>query len=173
VTSLREFGEAVGDAVLDGVGRVSARVQERRPLAADLLESDDAYLVVFDAPGATEPDVQVRFEDDAVQVRVDRFRDFHEGFEMRVPGRGLSLDGEVRLPAGANVDPADATATLTEAGTLQVRLPKADPDDDGPIDIATGSEDAVTDAEDEADASDASDASDDADAPEDHSDADA
>jgi len=136
MTSLRELGEAVGDAVLEGVGRVSARVQERRPLAADLLESDDAYLVVFDAPGATEADVQVQFEDDAVRVRIDRFREFREGFEMRVPGRGLSLDGEVALPAGASVDPEAATATLTDAGTLQVRVPKTDSDDGGPIDVA-------------------------------------
>ncbi|MFB6192404.1 MAG: Hsp20/alpha crystallin family protein [Haloarculaceae archaeon] len=137
MTSLREVGEAVGDAVLDGVGRVSARVQERRPLAADLLESDDAYLVVFDAPGATEADVEVRFENGAVRVRVDRFREFHEGFEMRVPGRGLSLDGEVDLPAGASVDPEAASATLTDAGTLEVRVPKTDPGDDGPVDIST------------------------------------
>ena len=109
---------------METVGRASSRVQERRPLPVDLLESDDAYLAVFDAPGTTSSDVQVRFEDNAVEVRIDRFRDFHEGFDMLVPGRGLSLDGKVTLPADADVDPDEASATLRTNGTLEVRVPK-------------------------------------------------
>ncbi|TSD08948.1 Hsp20/alpha crystallin family protein [Haloglomus irregulare] len=122
--SLRDLGESVGEAVLDGVGRASARLQERRPLAADVLESEDAYLVVFDAPGAEREDVQVRYDGAEVGVRVDRFREFQDGFEMRVPGRGLSLSGEVTLPVGADVDVDAAEATLTENGTVRVRVPK-------------------------------------------------
>jgi HSP20 family molecular chaperone IbpA len=126
--SLREVGESVGEAVLDGVGQASARLQERRPLAADVLESDDAYLVVLDAPGAEHEDVQVRYEGNVVTVRVDRFRDLQEGFEMRVPGRGLSLSGEVDLPEGAHVDVEAAEATLTDNGTVRVRVPKRAPE---------------------------------------------
>jgi HSP20 family molecular chaperone IbpA len=126
--SLREVGESVGEAVLDGVGQASARLQERRPLAADVLESDDAYLVVLDAPGAEHEDVQVRYEGNVVAVRVDRFRDLQEGFEMRVPGRGLSLSGEVDLPEGAHVDIEAAEATLTDNGTVRVRVPKRAPE---------------------------------------------
>jgi len=122
--TLREIGKSVSDAVVKQVGRATSRLQESRSLAADVLESDDAFLVVFDAPGATGSDVQVRFADGAVLVRVDRFRDFHEGFEMRFPGRGLSLDGRAELPDGAAVDPEAATATLTDAGELRVELPK-------------------------------------------------
>jgi len=47
-----EFARSLGDTILENVGRAAGRVQERTPLPADLLESDDAYLVVFDAPGA-------------------------------------------------------------------------------------------------------------------------
>jgi HSP20 family protein len=122
--SLREVGESVGEAVLDQVGQASARLQERRPLAADVLESDDAYLVVFDAPGAESADVQVRYEGHTVAVRVDRFREFQEGFETRVPGRGLSLSGEVDLPTGAEVDVDAAEATLTDSGTIRIHVPK-------------------------------------------------
>ncbi|WP_327052821.1 Hsp20/alpha crystallin family protein [Halomicrococcus gelatinilyticus] len=122
--TLRDIGRSVGNAVFQRVGRAASRMQESRPLPADLLESDDAYLVVFDAPGATGSDVQVRFADGAVLVRVDRFREFHEGYGMVFPGRGMSLDGEVELPADADVDPTAANATLTDAGTLQVRIPK-------------------------------------------------
>ncbi|WP_132057389.1 Hsp20/alpha crystallin family protein [Halorussus amylolyticus] len=122
--NLRKLGRSVGGAVLQRVGRAASKVQESKPLPVDLLESDDAYLVVFDAPGATGSDVQVRYADGAVLVRIDRFRDYHEGFEMLFPGRGLSLDGQAELPADALVDAEEASATLTEHGTLEVRVPK-------------------------------------------------
>ena len=126
---IRELGEAIGDTVVESVGRAVGRTQEQRPLPAALLESDDAYLAVFDAPGIECADVQVRFEDGEVRVRLDRFREFHEGYEMRFPGRGLSLDGSARLPDGATVDPSGASATLGQNGALQVRVPKDEPVD--------------------------------------------
>jgi HSP20 family molecular chaperone IbpA len=147
---IRELGESLGDTVVESVGRAVGRTQERRPLPADVLESDDAYLVVFDAPGVEGSDVQVRFENNAVLVRFDRFRDFHEGFEMRFPGRGLTLDGEATIPPDAAVDPDGATATLNDDGTLQVRIPKLD----GETDDTVAAED-----DDERDNSDAADPS--------------
>lgn len=121
-----EIGKSVSNRVAESVGRVASRVQESRPLAVDLLESDDAYLAVFDAPGVSGGDVQVRFENGEVLVRLERFREFYEDFEMRSPGRGLSLDGHVRLPEGATIDAEAATATLKDNGTLHVRIPKGD-----------------------------------------------
>jgi HSP20 family molecular chaperone IbpA len=122
---IRDIGESVGETVFETVGRAVSRVQETRPVPADLLESDDAYLVVFDAPGAQAEDVQVRFEDGRVHVRIDRFREFYEGFEMQFPGRGLTLHGSVDLPE-TPVRAAEATAELQDDGTLHVRVPKAD-----------------------------------------------
>jgi len=127
---IREVGESVGRVVLSGIGRASSRVQERRPLPADLLESDDAYLAVFDAPGARAGDVDVRFESDTLTVRIDRFRDLHEDYEMRFPGRGLSLTGSVTFPESADVEAGAADATLTQNGTLEVLIPKRDPDEE-------------------------------------------
>ena len=124
MSPIRELGESAANAVLDRIGRGVSRMQERKPLAGDVLESDDAYLVVFDAPGATRSDVQVRFVDGAVEVRIDRFRDFFEDFEMRFPGRGLSLSGRVDLPDG-DVNADAATATLAGNGTLRVHVPKS------------------------------------------------
>ncbi len=121
---LKELGESIATNALERVGRGVARFHERTPLPSDLLESDDAFLVVFDAPGARQKDVQVRFVDNEVRVAIDRFRDFHEGYEMRFPGRGLSLDGAVALPEGVAVDPEGATATVTRSGTLEVVVPK-------------------------------------------------
>jgi HSP20 family molecular chaperone IbpA len=143
---LRDIGESAIEGLLERVGRGVSKVQERRPLAYDLLESEDAYLVVFDAPGTTNSDIQVQFREDAVEVKVDRFREFHEEFEMRFPGRGLSLDGTAELPEGASVDPTDAEATLAENGTLRVRIPKDE--DDGPVDVAEESEADTDDTDD-------------------------
>jgi len=127
---IREVSRSLGRAVMDGIGRAAGRFQERRSLPADLLESDDAYLAVFDAPGATAADVAVRFEGGGLSIRIDRFRDFHDGYEMRVPGRGLALSGSVELPEGAAVDAEAATATVTERGTLEVTIPKVERDDE-------------------------------------------
>lgn len=121
---IRDLGESVGSTVLENVGRAMGRAQEQRTLPVDLLESDDAYLAVFDAPGALSSDVQVQYRDGRVEVRIDRFRGFHEGFEMRYPGRGLSLDGSVTLPSDARVDVDAASARLNDNGTLAVRVPK-------------------------------------------------
>ena len=132
---------AAGEAAKQ-VGRVASRVQEATALPVDVLESDDAYLLVFDAAGAAASDVQVRYRRNAVEVRIDRFREHHEGFEMRFPGRGMSLDGRARLPGDAVVDAEAATATLRDNGTLAVRLPKREtPGSDEPIVVETGQTD--------------------------------
>ena len=123
---LRQAGRTLGRAALRRLGRTASRVQEARPLRPDLLEGEDAFVAVFDAPGATASDVQVRFDDGKVRVRIDRFRDHHEGFEMRYPGRALSIDGRARLPREATVDAEAATATLRANGTLEVHVPKAE-----------------------------------------------
>jgi len=122
---MRQLTRSIGDTIFENLGRAAGRFQENRPLPADVLESDDAYLVVFDAPGVTATDVQVRYVEDRVEVRIDRFRDFHDGFEMVYPGRGLALAGSATLPDGATVGTDSATATLRDDGTLQVRIPKA------------------------------------------------
>ena len=134
MTKLGEIGGSAVRSLMERAGRGVSRVQERKPLPYDLLESDDAYLVVFDAPGVEPSDVQVRFVEGEVQVRADRFRAFHEGFETRFPGRGLALSGRAQLPPDAVVDAESADATLTENGTLQVNIPKEADSTDVPLD---------------------------------------
>ncbi|GGL32458.1 heat-shock protein Hsp20 [Halarchaeum grantii] len=123
------YGAAATRAVLKRVGRAASRLQARTPLAVDVLESDAEYLVVFDAPGAEERDVDVEVSDAAVRVSLDRFRDYREGFETVLPGRALSLDGRAELPRDAIVDPEAARARLNDDGTLYVFVPKAEPVD--------------------------------------------
>jgi HSP20 family molecular chaperone IbpA len=142
------IGESIGNAIFENLGRAAGRVQENKPLPADLLESEDAYLVVFDAPGAVASDLQVRYVEDRVEVRLDRFRAFYDEFEMRYPGRGLALDGSVTLPEDAVVDPDAATATLKKDGTLHVRVPKVDADEDAEADDVAEHDEAEMDADD-------------------------
>ncbi|TQQ79752.1 Hsp20/alpha crystallin family protein [Halonotius terrestris] len=128
MSRLETYGREAINTVLERVGRGIGHVQERKPLEYDLLESDDAYLVVFDAPGASKEDVQVRYINNELEVRIDRFREFYEGFEMRVPGRGLTLSGTAELPDAASITTGTTSpeATLTQEGTLHVRIPKSE-----------------------------------------------
>jgi len=121
---IRNWGRSLGTTFFETVGRAVGQAQEHRPLPVDLLESDDAFLAVFDAPGATASDVQVRFVEGRIEVRVDRFRAFHEGFDMVFPGRGLALDGRIELPEDQSVDPSSADAVLKDVGELHVTVPK-------------------------------------------------
>jgi HSP20 family protein len=144
----REFAESVGSEVLKRAGRAASRFQEESPLPVDMLEGDDEYLLVFDAPGADASDVQVSYEGDSeVRVRVDRFRGFREGFEMVFPGRGLTLEGSAKLPEDAVVDAESARAELNDDGTLYVFLPKRG-DDATTIDV-TVTDDDESDADDD------------------------
>lgn len=122
--TLKELGKSVGSALYRQVGRANGRVQNHRSLPVDVLENDTAYRVVFDAPGAEPDDVHVRYLEGSVTVRIDRFRQFREGYEMRFPGRGMSLSGDAELPTDAVVDPDAGTARLSETGRLSVEIPK-------------------------------------------------
>ncbi|MGQ3411659.1 Hsp20/alpha crystallin family protein [Natrinema sp. LN54] len=128
--TLKDLGKSVGSALYRQVGRANGRVQNHRSLPVDILENDTSYRIVFDAPGAEPDDVQVRYLEGNIKIRIDRFRQFHEGYEMRFPGRGMSLNGEAELPTDAVVDPDAGTARLSETGTLSVELPKDSAVDD-------------------------------------------
>ena len=162
MSRLKTYGREAITTVLERVGRGISQVQERKPLDYDLLESDDAYLVVFDAPGASKDDVQVRFINGELEVRIDRFREFYEGFEMRFPGRGLTLSGTAELPEAASVTTGTTTpeATLTHAGTLHVRIPKSESAQEVTVEDEPDDADDADTADDD-DGDDASDAADD------------
>lgn len=145
-----ELGRTVGETAMKRIGRLAGRLQEESPLDVDVLEGEDEYLVVFDAAGAETSDVQVRYVGRDVVVRIDRFRDYREGYEMRYPGRGLALDGRATLPADAVVDAEHARAVLREDGTLRVYLPKESHEDDAERDVEVESEEPTRESESDA-----------------------
>lgn len=122
--SLSDLRKSVGNALYRQVGRAHSHVQKHRTLPVDVLENETTYRVVFDAPGVEPDDVQVRYLEGNVKIRIDRFRQFRDGYEMRFPGRGMELDGEAELPDDALVDPDAGRAALTETGTLRIDIPK-------------------------------------------------
>jgi len=149
MTDPRDLARDIGRQVTESVGKAISQTQRHRPLPYDLLETDDAVLAVVDAPGATASDVAVRVTDHRIEVQVDRFREFDDEFEMVFPGRALALDGVIELPPGAEVDTDEASARLTDRGTLEIEIPTVRRGTDVPI--QSGS---MTDEATEADASD-------------------
>lgn len=131
--------------VSDYLDRVATTVQDRRLLPADLLEGDQAFMAIFDAPGATPGDVRVSFEDGVLGVRIGRSRGRPTEFELRRSGRSIALEGRVELPADARVDPDRATARLTERGILEIELPKTTVDSSSADESKTADDSESTD----------------------------
>jgi HSP20 family molecular chaperone IbpA len=117
---------------------------------ADLLESDDGYVLVVDLPGATAETTEVLAEDGRIVIEGRRDKGVPEGFRYVSEDRPLFLDAELPLPADADGSGADAEM---DRGVLEVEIPKRTGDvsrtipvddadggdgdeDDGPVDEA-------------------------------------
>jgi HSP20 family molecular chaperone IbpA len=92
-----------------------------RAASADLLERDDAYLLVIDLPGATGATTEITVDGGRLRIEAQREKVTPEGFQYQREERALFLDVELPLPPDASTD--EAAATL-EAGVLELRLPK-------------------------------------------------
>ncbi|WP_115865244.1 Hsp20/alpha crystallin family protein [Halorussus litoreus] len=99
---------------------------------ADLLESDDDYLLVVDLPGVTEETVDVSVADGRLEIEARREKDVPMDFSYLQEERSLFLDADLPLPPDATG--AGAKATI-DRGVLELRLPKrsASPEQEIPI----------------------------------------
>lgn len=88
---------------------------------ADLLESDEAYLVVVDLPGATAATTDLRMNGGRVTVEAQREKDVPASFQYTREERSLFLDVEFPLPPDATSEGARATI---DRGVLELELPK-------------------------------------------------
>ena len=82
-----------------------------RAIRVDLLEGEDAFLLLADLPGVEEPDIHVELEGQRLQLSATRSND-------DVP---IHYARRVRVPAG--VDAEKVSARYAE-GVLEVRLEK-------------------------------------------------
>jgi len=89
---------------------------------ADVMESEDAYLLVVDVPGATADTVDASVDGTRLQIEARRTKDVPAGFEFVEEERSLFLDIELPLPPDATG--TDALGTV-ERGVLELRLPKS------------------------------------------------
>ncbi len=104
---MEDFREAVGDLTA--------------PLAADLLESENAYLVVLDIPGAAAETTTVETTNGSLRVETDRTPPLPEDALVVHDGRPDELSLELPLPADA--DASETHASLTD-GVLEVTIPR-------------------------------------------------
>ena len=98
----------------------------------DLLESEDAYLIVLDLPGVTADTADIRAENGRLVVEARRSKSVPTAFEYVREDRPLFLDAELPLPRDAD---GEAATGEIDGGVLEVRLPKADDSESQPIPI--------------------------------------
>lgn len=99
---------------------------------ADLLERDEAYLVVIDLPGATGEITEITAEDRRVRIEARREKETPAGFNYLREDRSLFLDLELPLPPDAIGE--DSRATI-DRGVLELRIPRRPPAEETTIPI--------------------------------------
>ena len=112
---------------------------------ADLLESEDGYVLVVDLPGATAETTEVLVEDGRIDIEGRRDKGVPEGFRYVSEDRPRVLDAELPLPGDADGSGAEAEI---DRGVLEVTIPKRTGDVSRTIPV----DDADDDSSDEADA---------------------
>lgn len=90
---------------------------------ADVLESDEAYLIVLDLPGVTDDTLDIWIEDSTLHVDAYREKDIPEEYSYIRENRSLFLDLEVPLPPTVDTNDGVFSATI-ERGTLELEIPK-------------------------------------------------
>ena len=91
------------------------------PVFADVLESEDAYLLVLDLPGVDAEDLEVSTGGGTVSVSATRDVDGPDGFTPVDQRRSGLLEFHLPLPPDATSGGAEGSI---EHGVLDVRLPK-------------------------------------------------
>lgn len=87
----------------------------------DLLEGEEAYLLVVDLPGATPETVDARVEGGRLTIEARRRKDVPPEFRYVEEERDLFLDAQLPLPPDATGAEAEGSV---ERGVLELRLPK-------------------------------------------------
>jgi HSP20 family molecular chaperone IbpA len=88
---------------------------------ADLLEGEDAYLLVIDLPGVTGETVDARVEGGRLVIEARREKAVPPEFRYVSEDRSLFLDAELPLPPDATGAGAEGSI---ERGVLELRLPR-------------------------------------------------
>lgn len=132
-----QMQENVGDAgQWWGTEALPAEADVTSTVDVDLEDAADEFVLTAELPGFDTDDVDVRVNDDTVHLTAERETESTEttGEFVRRERRRASVERSIPLPASVHAD--DVSATF-ENGLLTVRLPKAEPTNEGTrIDIA-------------------------------------
>lgn len=113
-------------------GRLSFRSP---PMAVDIVEHDETFVVTADLPGFDSDEVDVQVTDHTLRIDADHEETTEaesEGRYLRRERRRESMRRSVRLPS--DVDADSVTATMNN-GALTVTLPKETAEEAHEIDI--------------------------------------
>ncbi|MFC4543041.1 Hsp20/alpha crystallin family protein [Halosolutus amylolyticus] len=101
----------------------------------DLLESEEAYLLVLDVPGASADSLDLSIEEGRISIEARREKDLADDYDYVEENRSLFLDLEVPLPDDAAESESEA---VVERGVLELTLPKRSGVDETTIDVVDG-----------------------------------
>jgi len=87
----------------------------------DLLESDDAYLLVIDVAGVTADSLDLTVENGRLSVDAQREKDLPGEYQYVEENRPLFVDIELPLPEDAS---DDTVSVEVKRGVLEVTVPR-------------------------------------------------
>ncbi|AXR80634.1 Hsp20/alpha crystallin family protein [Natrarchaeobaculum sulfurireducens] len=87
----------------------------------DLLESEDAYLLVLDVPGVTLESLDVAVEEGRLVVNAEREKDRPGDYRYVEENRPVFVDISLPLPDDAS---ADAPSAEVDRGVLEINIPR-------------------------------------------------
>jgi len=102
------------------------RIGKRLPTSADMLESDDEFLVLVNVPGCEPDEIDLRFVKGNIKVNAER-SETHEGYVAVQEERPARISETVPVPDDVDVGGAEATY---ENGVLHITLPKSEAEDE-------------------------------------------
>ncbi len=92
---------------------------------ADLLEGEEAYVLMIDLPGASAETVDVTIDGGRLRIEARKEKDVPREFRYLSEKRSLFVDADLPLPP--DVTGAGAEGSI-ERGVLTLTLPKSDAD---------------------------------------------
>ena len=98
----------------------------------DLLESEDAYLLVLDVPGVAADSLELAVDEGRISIEAHREKEPDEDYQYLEENRSLFLDVDLPLPADAVGAESEA---VVERGVLELTLPKTSATGETTIDV--------------------------------------
>jgi len=125
MTTMREMMDRAFDETLFDTPRLWSRRLEGFPLALDVAEDQESYMVKASIPGVDPNDVEVTLTDNTLTIKgeVKEEKDVEESNYHLRERRFGSFTRSVTLPLPVDADKVEATH---ENGVLSLRLPKTE-----------------------------------------------